>query len=65
VTLWKNIFVETPADQDTVWIVRIPFFDTPVQALFNEGNGTFEWVSVPDAVHNQISINDVFKWRPL
>ncbi len=43
-TLWKNVFVEVPLDNDIVWIVRLPFFDTPIQAKFSEGPpGSFTW----------------------
>lgn len=61
---WKNIFVEVPADHSTVWIVRIPFFDTPVQATFGEATGTFSWIDSTGNAHT-IDIDEIFKWRPL
>jgi len=63
-TPWKNVFVEVPADAQAVWIVRIPYFDTPVQALYSEGNHNFEWVN-SNANIVEIDVNQVFKWRPL
>jgi hypothetical protein len=61
---WKSTFVEVPADGATVWIVRIPFFDTPVQATYNDAAQIFQWTnSLSTAVF--IDTNLVFKWRPI
>ena len=63
-TPWKNVFVEVPADGATVWIVRIPYYDTPVQAVYDEADHIFVWTnSLSD--QEPIAVNAVFKWRPL
>ncbi len=62
--VWKNIFSEVPADGATVWIVRIPYFDTPVQATYDEMDSLFSW-QTSNAHGETISINAVFKWRDL
>ncbi len=63
-TLWKNLQKQMPVDGATVWIVRIPFFDTPVQAVFNGTTEKFDWTdSNADTVsYEKVS---VFKWRPV
>jgi len=63
-THWKNVFVEVPADASTVWIVRIPYFDTPVQATYDEASLTFTWTN---SATNPVTIplDQVFKWRDL
>jgi len=64
-TLWKNVFVEVPLDNDIVWIVRLPFFDTPIQAKFSEGPpGSFTWAD-SNASDQIIPLENVFKWRPV
>ncbi len=63
-TSWKNIFVEVPADAAVVWIVRIPFFDTPVQATFFAADAKFTWID-SGSVDRDIALDQVFKWRPL
>ncbi len=63
-TRWKNVFVEVPADASTVWIVRIPYFDTPVQATFDNTSGTFTWTDSGTTART-IPLDQVFKWRDL
>ena len=60
--VWKNVFSEVPDTDRTVWIVRLPFFDTPTQADYVSGAQVFEWhdsngftVDIPQA--------QIFKWR--
>lgn len=62
--VWKNVFVEVPADGATVWIVRIPWFDTPVQAVFSQGDESFTWTDSGGGT-NVIATSAVFKWRSL
>ena len=61
---WTNVFVEQPADSTTVWVVRIPFFDTPFQALFTRAPDVFTFT---DDIGNPVEIpmHAVFKWRDL
>lgn len=63
-SLWKNVFAEIPADAATVWIVRIPYFDTPVQATYDATAAEFTWTDSAAAMHT-IGVNAVFKWRPV
>lgn len=63
-TLYKNVFAEVPADGTTVWIVRFPYFDTPVQADWDEASALFTWTDSAANTHT-IGVNDVWKWRPL
>jgi len=63
-TNWKNVFVQVPTDASTVWIVRIPYFDTPVQAVFDAASREFTWTG-SDTTTTIISLNQVFKWRDL
>jgi hypothetical protein len=59
---WQNVFVAVPADAATVWIVRIPYFDVPVQAVWSAGAATFTWTDSATATH-AIGVSEVFKWR--
>ncbi len=61
---WQNIFVAVPTDAQVVWIVRLPFFDTPVQATWNEAASQFTWTDSATNDHT-IAVNAVFKWRDL
>jgi hypothetical protein len=62
--VWKNVFVSVPTDGETVWIVRLPYFDTPVQAVFARDAREFTWTA-DDTLTTIISLNAVFKWRSL
>jgi len=62
-TSWRNVLKEVPTDGATVWIVRLPFFDTPTLATYDEATLQFTWT---DSNTNPVTIelNAVFKWRP-
>lgn len=62
--MWFNVLVQVPTDGSTVWIVRIPWFDTPVQAVWDAGHEWFTWTDSAAATHH-IDVNQVFKWRDL
>jgi hypothetical protein len=62
--LWRNVFVVVPADASTVWIVRIPYFDVPVQAVWSAAGATFTWTDSAAATH-VIGVSEVFKWRDI
>jgi len=59
---WTNVFVEQPTDGQTVWVTRIPWFDTPFQATYNKTPLTFSYF---DDLTNQVDIPiwEIFKWR--
>lgn len=61
---WINVFDEVPDTDRTVWIARIPFYDSPVQALWSQDTGVFTWEDSNGGTHS-ISVNAVFKWRDL
>jgi hypothetical protein len=61
---WKNVFVEVPATGTTVWIVRLPYFDTPVQAVYSAADLAFIWTD-SNAADNYVPQYLVFKWRDL
>lgn len=61
---WVNVFVQVPADSQSVWIVRLPYFDTPVQAVWSESISAFSW-TLSNTTVVDISVNAVFKWRPV
>ncbi len=61
---WKNVLVEVPGDGVTVWIVRLAYFDTPIQATWSETNQRFDYVD-SNAGAAQVPVWQVFKWRPL
>ncbi len=60
--VWKNVFVETPTVTGNYWIVRLPFFDTPILATFTAGDQFFFWTDSSAQIVN-IGFNEVFKWR--
>lgn len=61
---WTNIFAGAPTVDGVYWIVRLPYFDTPVQASYTFPDALFQWT---DSNGNLIDIlfNEVFKWRDL
>lgn len=61
---WTNTMVKQPDDSTTVWCVRIPYFDTPFQALFTRVPDIFTFT---DDIGNTVEIPmyEVFKWRDL
>jgi hypothetical protein len=61
---WINVFVSVPDTERVVWIVRLPFFDTPIQATWFQDSGNFQWADSNGGTHN-ISVNAVYKWRDL
>lgn len=61
---WVNVFKEVPADTDTVWIVRLPYYDTPVLAVWDEAGAVFTWQDSAANSHD-IDLEAVFKWRPV
>lgn len=60
--IWKNTFASLPTDAEVVWIVRLPYFDTPVLATWSKPSREFTWTG-DDATDTIISVNAVFKWR--
>lgn len=62
--IWKVTTTEVPPDGTTVWIVRIPFFDTPIQALYDAGTQQF-FYGDSDGFTTFIPAWGVFKWRDL
>jgi hypothetical protein len=63
-TNWHNIFVRVPADAETVWIVRQPFFDTPHLAEYTAATHTF-LVTLSDTSTVALALVTVWKWRSL
>ncbi len=63
-TSWINVFKAVPADAATVWIVRWPFCDKPIHAVYSVALDGFVWTDSAANAHT-ISINFVAKWRPL
>jgi hypothetical protein len=59
---WHNVFVVIPADGAAVWIVRVPYFDTPVQATWHEGTAVFSWLDSLGHSHDLV-VAAVWKWR--
>ncbi len=60
--MWHNIHVLMPNDADLVWFVRIPYFDTPVQAQFDLAGDFFQWQDSNGTPH-YTPTDQVFKWR--
>jgi hypothetical protein len=63
-TTWTNYLVAVPPDATTVWIVRLPFFDTPIQATYDAAGFFFTWID-SNAFNQTIQGVQVFKWRHL
>ncbi len=61
---WKSILVEAPTDGATVWIARLPFFDQPIQATWDETNQRFDYTD-SNTVATHLPFYVIFKWRPL
>jgi hypothetical protein len=59
---WTNVFVEVPSDTQVVWIVRLPYFDTPAQATYSEADAGFYWTA-SNAGTSFIPQAQIFKWR--
>jgi len=62
-TKWVPALVHQPADGTTVWIRRVPIFDTPVQAEWGEVTQVFNVTT--DAGFEAIPLYAVHSWRPL
>lgn len=62
-TLWHPALVSQPSDGTTVWIRRIPIFDTPVQAVWDETNQQFNLTTDAGVCH--IPLYEIHSWRPL
>jgi hypothetical protein len=61
---WQTPQVAMPVDGAVVWIVRLPFFDTPFQAQYFQIDTGLEWLDSNGFTHT-IPVFDVFKWRDL
>jgi hypothetical protein len=62
--MWKYPQDSLPADGDTVWVTRLPYFDKPWQAVYNLTDNTFQFT---DANGNAWNLNPwlIWKWRPV
>ncbi len=63
-TPWQNVLVAVPPDGTTVWIVRLPFFDVPVQATYDANLQVFFYTDTNTITAN-VPFYVVFKWRPI
>jgi hypothetical protein len=62
-TTWVSIMSSQPADGDTVWIRRLPIFDTPAQATWTASTATFTLTAPP--ITMDVPWYEVHSWRPL
>jgi hypothetical protein len=61
---WIISTERAPNDGDTVWIVRLPFFDKPVQANYDATDALFGYNDT-NGVSVLIPTYLVYKWRPV
>jgi len=61
---WKYPQDSLPADGDTVWVTRLPYFDKPFQCVWDGSGNVFTW-TLPNSNIATIQPNFVWKWRPL
>lgn len=63
-TPWQNVLVSVPPDGTVVWIVRLPFFDVPIQATYDANLQVFFYTDTNTITAN-VPFYVVFKWRQL
>ena len=62
--MWNYPQDSLPADGDTVWVTRLPYFDKPFQATYSAAAAVFVWTN-PDGFDVWIPIWQVWNWRPV
>jgi hypothetical protein len=65
---WKSPLQRLPLDGATVWVRRMPFYDTPVLAIFSQSAQTFTAKPLDGAgtsyVNVPVSLPDIHSWKP-